>query len=117
MINILEWLFMLAFFFLILLFVTLMINAIHFYKKYYKQLSESIDGAFFDSGFLFASSRFMLWGHYCLFPKRAERANVYSIFEALPKSARLQLKLHWFGILSICLLGAGGGIMSKYFLH
>lgn len=99
----------------ILLFVLILINAIHFYCSYYDRLSRQIDGRKLDVGFLFAANRFMLWGHYCLSRARAERAGVVKIFEALPNSARNQLIFHWFGVMLglILMIALGGWVHFK----
>ncbi|KEQ19255.1 hypothetical protein GZ78_04515 [Endozoicomonas numazuensis] len=100
----------------ILLFLILTANAIHFYKKRYREISETIDGVFFDCGFLFATHRLMMWGHYCLFPKRAQRDNVLPVFENLSNPVRRQLKLHYLGLLTCCFLMIFSYLLSKYLL-
>ncbi|MCL6270273.1 hypothetical protein M3P05_10100 [Sansalvadorimonas sp. 2012CJ34-2] len=90
----------------------LVANAVCFYRKNYHKLSQAIDGEVFDAGFLFAASRFMLWGHYCLFPNRAKRSNVQDIFASLPTLARYQLIFHWFGILFVSAIMFIGGAYS-----
>ncbi len=100
-----------SFFAAVTLSVLVLINAIHFYLKHYESIAKQVDGAYIDMGFLFSASRLMLWAHYCLFPKRAERANVHEIFSRLPKTIRMQLLFHWFGVLVGCLLFfIGGGL-------
>lgn len=105
--------FILALFFtFILIFILVLINAIYFYSLYYKELSKKIDGKIFDGGFLFSASRFMLWGHFCISSKKAERSGVKEIFEELPKRARRQLIFHWCGMMYCCLVLFGLGIWA-----
>ncbi|WP_062268277.1 hypothetical protein [Endozoicomonas arenosclerae] len=81
------------------------INAIYFYRRHYKDVSELVDGVFYDCGLMFATHRLSMWGHYCLFPKRAERDNVLAVFEELPKNIRRQLIFHYLSLFS------GGGFL------
>lgn len=98
-----------AFAVFLVLFIFLLLNAIHFYRVHYGKLSEKIDGRTFDGGFLFAASRFMLWGHFCLSDRKAERSGVREIFSELSPRARWQLLFHWFGMMYgfLVLLGCG----------
>lgn len=96
----------------LILFLVLLINAIHFYRIHYPDLSKKIDGSVFDPGFLFAANRFLMWGHYCLSKSRAERAGVYDIFSLLPQSARRQLIFHWSGMLLACFILICAGLLS-----
>ena len=91
-----------------LLFALLLVNAIFIYRVYYPEISRKIDGETFDGGFLFAASRFMHWGHFCISSKRAEKFGVESVFSQLSGRARFHLIFHWAGVLSgvaIMLLG------------
>lgn len=96
----------------IILFVLVLINAIYFYIKHYKTIATQVDGTYIDVGFLLSANRLMLWAHYCIFPKRAKRAKVHDIFSSIPKTTRVQLLFHWFGILIGCLLFVVGGILN-----
>lgn len=98
----------------ILLFLLLLINAVHFYRVYYPEVARRIDGADLDTGFLFAASRFMHWGHLCVSETRARRFGVAKVFSDLPRPVRLQLIFHWAGVLlAIALLGAGYWLSSS----
>ena len=77
------------------LFLAAIVNAVVFYRKYYKTLSQKIDGEIADIGFILSASRFMHWGHFCLSEKRAKRFGVDTYFAELPKLARAQLIFHW----------------------
>lgn len=96
----------------IFLFLLVLINAIYFYLRHYKGIAEKIDGAYLNMGFLFSANRLMLWAHYCLFPERAKRENVYTIFFDLQKSVRFQLLFHWFGVISGILLLIAGALIN-----
>lgn len=109
--SMIEMIVISAFGLFMLLFVALLINAIHFYCVYYDRLSEKIDGQIFDGGFLFAASRFLLWGHFCLSDKKAEKSGVKEVFSELPKSARRQLLFHWFGMMYGGLVLVASGIL------
>ncbi|KEQ19359.1 hypothetical protein [Endozoicomonas numazuensis] len=102
------------FFSFLALFLFVLLNDIYFYKKHYQKLSEAIDGAFVDHGFLLAMNKLTMWGHYCLFPKRAQRDNVLSVFEALPKSVRSHLISHWIGLLACGFLMVSSYLVSTY---
>ncbi|MBB5212108.1 hypothetical protein [Microbulbifer hydrolyticus] len=78
-----------------ILFVIAIVNAIVFYRTYYKRLSRKIDGEVADIGFILSASRFMHWGHFCLSEKRAKRFGVDAYFAELPRVARAQLIFHW----------------------
>lgn len=80
------------------LFVTIL-NAIYFHFRYQKKIDEAIAGREDDIGFLLGMTRLMMYGHYCLFPKRAQRAGVYNIFLGLPRIQRAHLIFHWFSLL------------------
>ncbi|WP_428820611.1 hypothetical protein [Microbulbifer sp. MCCC 1A16149] len=77
------------------LFVAAIVNAVVFYRTFYRTLSEKIDGEYVDVGFILSASRFMHWGHFCLSEKRAKRFGVETYFAELPKYARAQLIFHW----------------------
>lgn len=103
-----------AFAIFILLFILLLINAIYFYWVHHDGLSKKIDGHLFDGGFLLSASRFMLWGHFCLNEKKAEKSGVKEIFSELPKSARRQLIFHWYGMMYCGLVLIGLGIWMLF---
>ncbi|WP_078084712.1 hypothetical protein [Microbulbifer mangrovi] len=88
----------------IFLFVLLLINAIYIYLAYYPEISRKIDGETFNGGFLFAASRFMHWGHFCISRSRAQKFGVDDIFSELDRRARFHLVFHWGGMLTGVLL-------------
>jgi len=97
-----------------LVFVLLLLNAVYIYKVYYPNIARQVDGADFDTGFLFAASRFMHWGHFCLSRNRARKFGVEEVFENIPVQARVQLIFHWTGIfLALILLVIGYWLSQK----
>lgn len=83
-----------------LLFTLVLVNAIYIYRAFYPEISKKIDGEIFDGGFLFAVSRFMHWGHFCISPKRAAKFGVEGVFSGISRRARFHLIFHWAGVLS-----------------
>ncbi|WP_066966239.1 hypothetical protein [Microbulbifer sp. Q7] len=92
----------------LLVFLLVLVNAIYIYRKYYPGISKNIDGETFDGGFLFAASRFMHWGHFCISHRRAEKFGVEKVFSGLSGRARFHLIFHWVGVLLGMVLLLGG---------
>ncbi|PXF64223.1 hypothetical protein [Kangiella spongicola] len=78
----------------------LIINAIYFYFRYQKSMEKELLGDDYSSGgFLYDSTRLMMYGHYILFPKRAKKAGVYEFFKNIPFKVKTHLLIHWFGLI------------------
>lgn len=84
----------------LLLFLLVLVNAVYIYHTYYREISKEIDGETFDGGFLFAASRFMHWGHFCISPRRAEKFGLEKVFSKLSGRARFHLIFHWSAVLA-----------------
>lgn len=89
------------------------INAIYFHFRYQKKIDETIAGKEDDIGFLIGMTRLMMYGHYCLFPKRARRAGVYNIFTRLPRIQRAHLIFHWLSILLFSFITFGFSVLVE----
>lgn len=77
-------------------FILAALNAIYFHYRHQRDLDQLVmKEQYIDGGLLFNLMRLMLYGHYCLFPKGAQRDGVYEIFSTLPCSIRVHLIFHW----------------------
>ncbi|MCL6271523.1 hypothetical protein M3P05_16530 [Sansalvadorimonas sp. 2012CJ34-2] len=96
-----------------LCFITALINAIIFYRKFYKNLAEKIDGGVYDYGFLFSANRFMLWGQYCLFPEKGKNRELSAILSNISETEKYRLKLHFIIVLTGCTLMIISGLLAS----
>jgi hypothetical protein len=85
--------------------VAAIVNAVFFHYRYQKDIDKRVmkDG-YYDGGLLFNLLRVMMYGHYCLFPKRAKRDNVNEVFSTLSKTVRFHLIFHWVAFVTAFLL-------------
>lgn len=90
-------------------------NALYFHLRYQKALDQAVMGErYYDAGVLLGLNRLMMYGHYCLFPKRAKKDCVYEIFAYLDKVQRVHLILHWAAILATVLIWSSGYIYAEW---
>lgn len=54
---------------------------------------------YYDGGFLMGVNRLMLYGHYCLFRKRARRDGADEVFQNLSAGMKCHIIFHWAAIL------------------
>lgn len=96
------------------LFIVAVVNALVFHFRYQKELDQSVmKEQYYDGGILMGLNRLMMYGHYCLFPKRAKRDGVDSIFGRLDRRQKFHLKLHWLAIIGTVLIYLGGYIYAR----
>ena len=76
----------------------LFINAQLFYRRHYTSVSHAIDGTGLHLGLLISTQQMMMWGHYCIFSKRAKRDGVDHVFSNLALPVRRHLLFHWYGL-------------------
>ena len=80
-------------------------HTIYFQIRYQKKVDKLINGDnYIDGGWIFNTSRMMIYAHYCLFPKRASRAGVTEAIQNMPAIIRWHLIGHWGVVISACLL-------------
>ena len=97
---------------------TSIFNAIYFYFRYHKNIALQIeDESYTNGGMLFEMTKFMMYGHYCLFPARAKRAGVEEIFNRLSKTIRYHLIFHWFSVVTSAVLIALSAILVEFFIE
>lgn len=75
-------------------------NAIYFHYRYQRKLdSELMKSEYYSGGLIVDLMRLMLYGHYCLFPKRAKRDDVSHVFNKISKTERIHLVFHWCSVI------------------
>ncbi len=80
--------------------VLVMVNAIYFQILYQKKIDQLIRGDdYIDGGWLFNSTRMMMYAHYCLFNKRAKKAGVEDSIASIPVVVKCHLIFHWSGVI------------------
>lgn len=85
------------------------VNALYFHFHYQKELDQQVMKAeYYESGLLMGVNRLMLYGHYCLFPERAQRDNVREVFANLERAKRRHLIFHWMAVIAAGLFYFGG---------
>lgn len=87
------------------------VNAVYFHFRYQKKIDQAIAGGEDDIGFLLGLTRLTMYGHYCLFSRRAKKAGVYDIFSRLPAIQRAHLIFHWFSLLFFSFLAFGSSAL------
>jgi len=86
--------------------IVAILNAVYFQIRYQKKADTIISGDnYIDGGWIFNSTRLMMYAHYCLFPARAERAGVKDRVAKLPSMLKFHLILHWCLVIlgSLCM--------------
>jgi len=92
-------------------------NVIYFQNRYQKKVDTIIQGdRYIDGGWIFNSTRLMMYAHYCLFPRRARRAGISKQVESIPKVIKLHLILHWFLVIVGGFLLIAGSLIVELFL-
>ncbi|BFM06492.1 hypothetical protein [Halioxenophilus aromaticivorans] len=83
------------------------LHTIYFQVRYQKKVDVLINGDnYIDGGWIFNASRMMMYAHYCLFPKRAERAGVEKAIHQIPVAIKWHLIVHWVAVILVCFLAA-----------
>lgn len=80
-----------------------------------RAIDEKVMGnKYYDMGFLFSFNKLLMYGHYCLFSKRAKRDGVDVIFKQLPKVQRIHLIILWVLMIGSGVLAFTGAISHLY---
>ena len=80
--------------------ILVIVNAIYFQVRYQKQVDQLIHGDdYIDGGWLFNSTRMMMYAHYCLFNKRARKAGVEDSVAGIPVIVKWHLIFHWGAVI------------------
>jgi hypothetical protein len=65
--------------------VLVIVNAIYFQVLYQKKVDQLIHGDdYIDGGWLFNSTRMMMYAHYCLFNRRAKKSGLKILLQIFP---------------------------------
>lgn len=89
------------------------LHALYIRVRYQPAIDRAVMGSqYFDMWVFFAFNKLLMYGHYCLFPKRARRAGVHEIFENLPRVQRLNLIVFWGFFIVCCFLFFGGALLD-----
>lgn len=89
-----------------------LLHVIYFYFNYQKPIDKKVMGGdYYEMGILLASTKLMMYGHYCLFPKRAKKAGVHEIFSTIPRNVKAHLIVHWVLVIVFsCMLFGGATV-------
>lgn len=92
------------------------LNAIFFQFKYQKLIDQQFHGDnYIDGGWLFNSTRMLMYAHYCLFPARAQKDRVSHHVDSLSLKIKLHLIFNWIATLcAVCFGFLAGGIVKWY---
>ncbi len=95
----------------------MLLNAIYFQIRYQRMVDRTLHGEnYIDGGGVFNASRMMIYAHYCLFPKRAERDGVVDQMGQIPLVVKVHLIFHWLAVIMVCLLAAVGFVVHRLML-
>jgi len=95
-VNTLEDIYLVTFLGFLVCSFTSLVNVIYFQLRFQRKVDRIILGSnYIDGGWIFNSTRLMMYAHYCLFPSRAARAGVSNQVRMIPHTIRLHLILHW----------------------
>ena len=93
------------------------VNVIYFQIRYQKKVDAIIHGDnYIDGGWVFNSTRLMMYAHYCLFPGRAEKAGLGKQVSEIPKIIKCHLVLHWVLVLVSGFFLVVGSVMIDFYL-
>lgn len=91
-----------------LLGVIMLINVAYFQIRYQKRVDQLLHGdRYIDGGWIFNSHRMMMYAHYCLFKKRAEKAGLLEKVLTIPTVVKLHLVFHWGAVILLGLILVG----------
>ncbi len=83
----------------------MLINVAYFQIRYQKKVDQLLHGdRYIDGGWMYNSHRMMMYAHYCIFKKRAERAGILEKVLAIPAVVKLHLVLHWSVVIALGLI-------------
>lgn len=92
------------------------LHALYIRYRYQEFIDRAVMGSeYFDMGVFFAFSKLLMYGHYCIFSKRAIRAGVDELFQALPKVQRIHLIVYWWTFIIFGSLLFGGAAFDYFF--
>ncbi len=116
-VNEAEFFLLLTFFIFLVCGVAAIVNVIYFQIRYQKKVDTIIQGdRYIDGGWMFNSTRLMMYAHYCLFPRRALRAGISDRVDSIPRVIKFHLVLHWFLVIVTCFLGGVGYLIVEFVL-
>ncbi len=92
-------------------------NVIYFQIRYQKRVDAIVHGErYIDGGWVFNSTRLMMYAHYCLFTGRRQRDGVVEKIKLTPGIIKFHLVLHWFLVVVGGLFGVLGCLIIKFYL-
>ncbi|GAB1262653.1 hypothetical protein NBRC116495_33600 [Aurantivibrio plasticivorans] len=79
--------------------------AIYIYFSFQRKIAKAIEGVeYYSAGLILSIFKLPMYGHYCLFPKRARRDGVDNVFQSLSTPQKVMLTTHWVTLSSSVLL-------------